>query len=50
MNVNVILNTGQGQDQDKKGHYNQKSHLGHVIHVLWAILVLEFDGYVGLIV
>ena len=48
MSVNVIRSTGQGQVT--KGYYNQKSHLSHVIHVLWAIFAIEFDGYVSLIV
>ena len=42
------LEVGQGQSQGqcqvKKGHYIQKSHSGHVIHVLWPILAIEFDG------
>ena len=29
--------TGQGQGQVTKGHYIQKSHSGHVIHVLCPI-------------
>ena len=33
MSVNAILSTGQGQGQVTKGHYIQKSHCGHVIHV-----------------
>ena len=49
MSVNLILSTGQGQGQVTKGHYNQKSHLGHVTHVLWAILAIEFGGGVRLI-
>ena len=48
MSVNAILSTGQGQVT--KGHYIQKSHYGHVIHVLWLILVIKFDGYVSLVV
>ena len=50
MSVNAILSTGQGHDQVTKGHYIQKSHCGHVIHVLWPILAIEFDGYVSLVV
>ena len=52
MSVNFYLvGTGQGQDQVTKGHYYiQKSHLGHVIHVLKAILAIEFDGFGCLIV
>ena len=50
MSVNVILSTGQGHSQVPKGRYIQKSHCGHVIHVLWPILVIEFDGYVSLVV
>ena len=42
MSVNAILSTGQGQV--RKGHYIQKSHCGHVMHVLWPILAIEFDG------
>ena len=38
MSVNAILSTGQGHGQVTKGHYIQKSHCGHVIHVLWPIL------------
>ena len=34
MSVNAILSTGQGHGQVTKGHYIQKSHCGHVIHVL----------------
>ena len=33
MSVNVTLSTGQGQGQVAKGHYFQKSHSGHLIHV-----------------
>ena len=47
MSVKAILSTGQGHDQVTKGHYIQKSHCGHVIHVLWPILAIEFDGYVS---
>ena len=47
MSVNAILSTGQGHGQVTKGHYIQKSHCGHVIHVLWPILAIEFDGYVS---
>ena len=36
----------KGRDQVKKGHHIQKSHSGHVIHVLWPILAMEFDGHV----
>ena len=50
MSVNAILSTGQGHGQVTKGHYIQKSHCGHVIHVLWPILAIEFDGYVSLVV
>ena len=50
MSVNAILSTGQGHGQVKKGHYIQKSHCGHVIHVLGPILAIEFDGYVILVV
>ena len=50
MSVNAILSTGQGHGQVTKGHYIQKPHCGHVIHVLWPILAIEFDGYVGLVV
>ena len=50
MSVNAILSTGQGHGQVTKGHYIQKSHRGHVIHVLWPILAIEFDGYVSLVV
>ena len=48
--VNAILSTGQGQVQVTKGHYIQKSRCCHVIHVVWPILAIEFDGYVGLVV
>ena len=34
MSVNAILSTGQGHGQVTKGHYIQKSHCGHVIHVV----------------
>ena len=37
----------QSQGQVTKGHYIQKSHSGHVIHVLWPILAIELDGYVS---
>ena len=50
MSVNAILSTGQGQGQVTKGHYIQKSHCGHVIHVLWPILAIEFNVYVSLVV
>ena len=50
MCVNAILSTGQGQGQVTKGHYIQKSQCGHVIHVLWPMLAIEFDGYVSLVV
>ena len=40
----TVLSTGQGQGQVTKGHYIQKSHCGHVIHVVWPILAIEFDG------
>ena len=40
MSVNAILSTGQGHSQVTKGHYIQKSHCGHVIHVLWPILAI----------
>ena len=50
MSVNAILSTGQGHGQVSKGHYIQKSHCGHVIHVLWPIFAIEFDGYVSLVV
>ena len=30
----TVLSTGQGQGQVTKGHYIQKSHCGHVIHVV----------------
>ena len=50
MSVKAILSTGQGHGQVTKGHYIQKSHCGHVIHVLWPILAIEFDGYVSLVV
>ena len=50
MSVNVILSTGQGHGQVTKGRYIQKSHCGHVIHVLWPIVAIEFDGYVSLVV
>ena len=50
MSVNAILSTGQGHGQVTKGHYIQKSHCSHVIHVLWPILAIEFDGYVSLVV
>ena len=50
MSVNVILSTGQSQGQVTKGHYIQKSHSGHVIHVVWPILGIEFDAYVSLMV
>ena len=40
MSVNAILSTGQGQGQVTIGHYIQKSHCGHVIHVLWPILAI----------
>ena len=40
----------QGQGQVKKGHHIQKSHLGHVIRVLWPILAIDFDGHVGFVV
>ena len=49
MSVSAILSTGQGQVQVTKGHFIQKSHCGHVIHVLWPILAIEFDGYVILV-
>ena len=47
MSVNAILSTGQGQGQVTKGDYIQKSHCGHVMHVLWPILAIEFDSYVS---
>ena len=52
MSLNAILSTGQGHGQVTKGHYIQKSHCGvfMVIHVLWPILAIEFDGYVSLVV
>ena len=50
MSVNAILSTGQGQGRVTKGHYIQKSHCGHVIHVLWPSLAIKFDGYVSLVV
>ena len=50
MSVNAILSTGQGQGEVTIGHYIQKSHCGHVIHVLWPILAIEYDGYVSLVV
>ena len=50
MRVNAILCTGQGQGQVTKGHYIQKLHCGHVMHVLLPILAIEFDGYVSLVV
>ena len=50
MSVNAILSTGQGHGQVTKGHYIQKSHCGHVMHVLWPILAIEFNGYVSLVV
>ena len=50
MSVNAILSTGHGQGQVTKGHYIQKSHCGHVIHVLWPILATQFDDYVSLVV
>ena len=50
MSVNAILSTGQGHGQVTKGHYIQKSHCGHVMHVLGPILAIEFDGYVSLVV
>ena len=50
MSVNAIISTGQGHDQVTTGHYIQKSRCGHVIHVLWPILAIEFDGYVSLVV
>ena len=50
MSVNAILSTGQGQGQVTKGHYIQKPHCGHVIHVLRPILAIEFDGCVSLVV
>ena len=50
MSVNAILSTGQGHGQVTKGHYIQKLHFGHVIHVLWPILTIELDGYVSLVV
>ena len=45
-----MLSTDQGQGQVTKGNYILKSHCGHVIHVLWPILAIEFDGYVRLVV
>ena len=36
MSVNAILSTGQGHGQVTKGHYIQKSHCGHVIHVWYT--------------
>ena len=52
MSVNAILTTGQGQGQVTKGHYMyiQKSHSGHVIHVLLPVLAIGFDGYGSLVV
>ena len=50
MSINAILSTGQGHGQVTKGHYIQKPPCGHVIHVLWPILAIEFDGYVSLVV
>ena len=50
MSVNAILSMGQGQGQVKKGHYIEKPHCCHVIHVLCPILAIEFDGYVSLVV
>ena len=50
MSANAILSTGQGQSQVTIGHYNEKSHCGHVIQILWLILAIEFDGYVSLVV
>ena len=50
MSVNAILSAGQGHGQVTKGHYIQKSNCGHVIHVLWPILAIEFDVYVSLVV
>ena len=50
MSSNAMLSTGQGQGQVTKSHYIQKSHCGHVIHVLSPILAIEFDGYVSLVV
>ena len=50
MSINAILSTGQGQGQVSKGQYIQKLYSGHVIQVLWPILVVEFDGYVSLVV
>ena len=47
MSVNAMLSTGQGHGQVPKGHYIQKSHCGHVIHVLWPILAIYIDGYVS---
>ena len=44
MSVYGILSTGQGQSQVTKDLYIQKSHSGHVIHVLGAI----FDFMVSL--
>ena len=49
MSVNAILSTGQGHGQVTKGHYIKKSHCGHVIHVIWPIFAIEFDGYVSLV-
>ena len=50
MILNVILRTGQGQGQVTKGYYIQKSPSGHVIHVLWLVLAIKFNGYVILVV
>ena len=50
MSVNDILRTGQGQGQVTKGHYSEKSHSGHMLHVLWPISAMESDGYVNLVV
>ena len=38
--IRARVSTGQAQCQVTKCHCNQKSHLGHVIHVLWAILAI----------
>ena len=46
----LILRTVQDQGQVTKGKYSQKLHMGHVIHVLWVVLYVYFDGDVCFVI
>ena len=44
MSIVLILSTGQSKVQVTKGQYTENLYMGHVTHVLWVVLDVEFDG------